>query len=245
MEMSSHTSSALKRRSSEACADSSASHASLAGCRESAIFWFSLLLVSDDRGVLGLYVVGAVLVRGATGHVVAAVGVGPRRARRVVAVLGLDQALVRGRVRNLGVLAGRELPAQDRDDLAAEQLELVEHLAQGQARVVHQPELALVVAEVLAEGERLVDDLLGGPHGERRHLGEVLERRAVAVDRGLVKVRAELLLGVLGVLGDERLAAEADDRLLLGPVAVVGEALPVELDQPRVVLLRPEDVVGA
>src|SRR6201999_407966 len=63
-------------------------------------------------------------------------------------------------------------------------------------------------------------------------------------DRGRVEVRAEFLLGILGVLGDVSLTAEADDRLLLGAVAVVRIALPVEPDQPHVVLLRPEDVVG-
>jgi hypothetical protein len=87
--------------------------------------------------------------------------------------------------------------------------------------VVHQEQLALVVAEVLAEGQGLVDDLLRAAHRQRRQLGEVLHRRAVAVDRGLVEVGAELLLGVLGVLGDVRLAAQADDGLLLGAVAVV------------------------
>ena len=64
------------------------------------------------------------------------------------------------------------------------------------------------------------------------------------VDRGLVEVRPELPPGVLGVPGEVGLAAEADDGLLLAAVAVVGVALPVELDEPHVVLFGPEDVVG-
>src|SRR6202000_2553771 len=56
--------------------------------------------------------------------------------------------------------------------------------------------------------------------------------------------RPELADGVLGPARDIRLAAQADDGLLLGPVAVVGVALPVEPDQPLVVLRGPEDVVG-
>src|ERR1700722_1777825 len=108
MERSSQTSSALKRLVRDAWADMSASHASLAGCRWSAMSG-SLPSQSERRGVIGLDVFGRVLVRGAAGHVVAAVRVRARLARRVVAVLGLDQALVGRRVRDLRVLAGRQL----------------------------------------------------------------------------------------------------------------------------------------
>src|ERR1700722_18502366 len=125
MEMSSQTSSALKRLISDACADSIASHASLARGRGSVIRGSAFLSSSDRRRVLDLDVLGAVLIGRGAGHVVAAVGVGARLAGRVVAVLGLDQALVGRRVRNGGVLAGLELPAQHRHDLAPEQLELV------------------------------------------------------------------------------------------------------------------------
>src|SRR5690606_37131143 len=53
----------------------------------------------------------AVLVRRATGHVVAAVGVRARLARRLVAVLGAYQALVGGRGWHLRVPPGGELLA--------------------------------------------------------------------------------------------------------------------------------------
>src|SRR3712207_7405809 len=57
-------------------------------------------------------------------------------------------------------------------------------------RSVHEEELPLVVTDVLPEPERPLDDLLRRPDGQRRHLHEVLERRAVAVDRRVVEVRA-------------------------------------------------------
>ena len=66
----------------------------------------------------------------------------------------------------------------------------------------------------------------------------------MAVDRGVVEVRAELPDGVLAVPGHEHLAAEADDGLVGPAVAVVLEALAVEVDQGDEVLLGPEDVVG-
>ena len=64
----------------------------------------------------------------------------------------------------LRVLPGRDFLAEHRHDLLAEQVELVEHGLERQAGVVHQEELALVVAEVLAEGQGLVDDLLRATH---------------------------------------------------------------------------------
>src|SRR4029077_1915306 len=217
MEMSSQMSSAANRLISDAWAVSSASHASLVGCRWSA--------TASYLRVLGLELLRAVLVRGRAGDVVAAVRVRARLARLRGAVLGLDQQLVRRGRRGLRVLPGRDLLAQHRDDLAAEQLELVEDLVERQARGVHQGQLALVVTKVLAERQGLVDDLLRAADGQRRHRHEVLHRRAVAVDRRLVEVGPELALGVLGILREVRLAAEADDRLLLRAVAVVGEAL--------------------
>ena len=53
-----------------------------------------------------------------------------------------------------------ELLAQHRHDLLAEQVELLEHGLQRQPGVVDQEQLALVVADVLAEAERPLDDLL-------------------------------------------------------------------------------------
>src|SRR3712207_7977063 len=46
---------------------------------------------------------------------------------------------------------------------------------------------SLVVPDVLAEAEGPLDDLLRGADGQRRLAGEVLQRRAVAVDRRVVK----------------------------------------------------------
>jgi len=84
----------------------------------------------------------------------------------------------------------------------------------------------------------------GLPTDSGGQVHEVLHGRPVPVDRRLVEVGPELADRVLGVLGDVGLAAEADDGLLLGAVAVVRVALPVEPDQALVVLLGPEDVVG-
>ena len=109
--------------------------------------------------------------------------------------------------------------------------------------MVHQEQLALVVARVVAEPEGLLDDLLRGADGQRRLRGEVLQGRPVPVDGGVVEVGAELPHGVLGVPAHEHLAAEAHDRLVGRAVAVVLEAGPVELHHPPGVLGGPEDVV--
>ena len=58
--------------------------------------------------------------------------------------------------------------AQHRHDLLAEDVQLLEHGLQRQAGVVDQEQLALVVADDLAEAERPVDDLLRAAHGQRR-----------------------------------------------------------------------------
>src|SRR5690606_19326676 len=109
--------------------------------------------------------------------------------------------------------------------------------------MVHQPELALVVADVVAEAEGAVDDLLRAAHGERGLRTELLQAGAVSVDGRLVEVRAELIDGILRVLAHECLPAETHDRLCGGAVAVVLEALAVETDHLGGVTARPEDVV--
>ena len=86
-------------------------------------------------------------------------------------------------VGNVRGLAGGELLAQHRHDLLAEDVELLEHGLERQPRVVDEEQLALVVADVLAEAQRPVDDLLRAAHGQRRLAGEVLQRRPVPVDR--------------------------------------------------------------
>jgi hypothetical protein len=60
----------------------------------------------------------------------------------------------------------------------------------------------------------------------------------------MVEVRTELSHRILGVPSHEHLAAETDDGLVGLPVPIVLEALPVQVDQPDEVLLRPKDVVG-
>src|SRR4029079_199271 len=65
-----------------------------------------------------------------------------------------------------------------------------------------------------------------------------------AVDRRALQERAERADGVLRALRDERVPAEPDDRLVGGPVAVVREALTVEVDEGPEVEVGREDVVG-
>ena len=59
-----------------------------------------------------------------------------------------------GAVRHVGRAVLGELLAQHGHDLLAEDVELLEHGLQRQTGVVHQEQLALVVAEVLAHGQR-------------------------------------------------------------------------------------------
>ena len=61
-----------------------------------------------------------------------------------------------------------ELLAQHGHDLLAEDVELLQHGLERQAGVVHQEQLALVVADVLPEAERALDDLLRAADGQRR-----------------------------------------------------------------------------
>src|SRR5690606_39093340 len=199
-------------------------------------------LTSLEARVGGLRL--AVLVGRSAGDVVAAVGVRAGLPWRQVAVLGLDAGRMGRRRGGLRVASRLELLAEHRHDLATEQLELVEHGVQRQARVVDQEQLALVIAERDVEGQRLVDDRLRAADRQRRHLAEVLERGAVAVDRRVIEVGPKLLVRVLRAPGDIGLAAEADDRLLTSAVTVVLEAPPVELDQTERMRGWPEDVVG-
>ena len=145
-------------------------------------------------------------------------------------------------VRDVRRALGVQLPAERGDDLT-EQVELLENRLQRQARVVDQEQLALVVADVLAKLQGPLDHLLRAAHGQRRLGAELLQRRPVSVDGGVVEVRAELTDCGLAVLAHEHLAAEPDDRLVGLPVAVVLEVLPVEGHHPLGVRLRPEDVV--
>src|SRR4051795_5473670 len=73
---------------------------------------------------------------------------------------GSEQGLVGRRLGHVRRLAGRERLAQRRDDLLAEQVELLEDGLERKPGVVHQEQLALVVADVLAEAEGPLDHLL-------------------------------------------------------------------------------------
>ncbi len=103
--------------------------------------------------------------------------------------------------------------------------------------------VALVVPDLLPERAVPVDDLLRRADGQRGLAREVLHRRAVAVDGGVVEVRAELVPRLLRVLAHEDLAAEPDDRLVGAAVAVVLVAPAVEVHHLRGVLHGPEDRV--
>lgn len=84
-----------------------------------------------------------------------------------------------------------ELGTEHRDDLATEDLDLLEHHVERQTGVIHEEKLALVVARVVGETEGALDDLFGGAHGERGRRREFLEGRAVAVHRRVVEIRTD------------------------------------------------------
>lgn len=110
--------------------------------------------------------------------------------------------------------------------------------------MVEQEQLALVVAELLAEGQGLVDDLLGAADRQRRLAHELFQRRAVAIHRRVVEERAEALAGDLGITVDVDVPAQPDHGLLRGAVAVVGETRTVEGHHALEVPLGPENVAG-
>src|SRR5690625_913233 len=92
----------------------------------------------------------------------------------------------------VGGLLGGELLAEHGHDLLTENVELLQHGLERQARVVHEEELALVVAEHLPETERAVDDLLRAADGQRGLAGELLQGGPAAVYRRVVEIGAKL-----------------------------------------------------
>jgi len=110
--------------------------------------------------------------------------------------------------------------------------------------MVEEKQLSLVVAEVLAERQGLVDDFLGAAHGQRGHLHELFKGRAMTVDRGVVEVRAEFPSCVLGVAAHENMPAQADDGLFWRAMPVVRKSLTVKLHQGNEMLAGPEDMAG-
>ena len=67
------------------------------------------------------------------------------------------------RVRRVWSTNGSKLATEHRNDELAEHLKLFEHDALRQPGVIDEEQLALVVADVFAEAQRPVDDLLGLP----------------------------------------------------------------------------------
>src|SRR4051812_20554709 len=93
----------------------------------------------------------------------------------------------RGRARS-GSLAGRrgdarELAAEHREHLGADQVELLMDRRLRQTREVDGEQLALVVAEVLALREHLLDDLGRAADVEAGRGDRLLERAAAAQQR--------------------------------------------------------------
>jgi hypothetical protein len=110
--------------------------------------------------------------------------------------------------------------------------------------MVDKEELALIVADVLAERQGSFDHLLRRPNSQRSLGHEVLEGRPVAVEGCVVEVGTEPSHGILASPVDEYLPSETDDALVRGTVSVFLELLAVNVDHPPRVPRGPEDVVG-
>jgi hypothetical protein len=153
------------------------------------------------------------------------------------------EPLVGGGVRDVRRAACLEFLAQHGYDLLAEDLDLLEDDVAGETGVVDEEELSLVVADPVGERQGALDDLLGGSHGQRGHLRELLEARTMPVYRRVVEVGAELLLRLGLGTTHEDLTTEADGGLVGRAVPIMLEASAVEVDHLRGVLEVPEDVV--
>src|SRR5690625_3038951 len=164
-------------------------------------------------------------------------------ARVLTGVVAGDQPLVGGGLRDVGRSVRGELPAQGGHDLLAQDVDLLEDRLERQAGVVHEEQLALVVACPLAEPGVALDDLLRRSDRQRGLLAEVLQAGAVAVDGRVVEVGAELAHRLLRVPVHVDLAAQTHERLIRTAVAVVLVALAVEVHHARGVAGGPEDVV--
>lgn len=116
----------------------------------------------------------------------------------------------------MGGASGLEAGTQIGQHLA-EQVELLENRLERQPGMVDEEQLALVVAEAVPEGQRLVEEFLRAPNRQRGLVGELLQRRAVPVDRRIVEVGTELSDRVLGVAAHEELPAEPHDGLIALP----------------------------
>ena len=151
---------------------------------------------------------------------------------------------VGGRIgRDVVRAAGLHAAAQLGHDLSAEDFHLLERELLREPCVVDEEKLTLVVAHPVRELHGAIDNLLHGADGQWRLCGVVLERGTVAVDRRVVEVRTEGVLGFLLRVCDEDLASQADDGLICAAVAVLLVAAAVHRDHLRGVFLVPEDVV--
>src|SRR5699024_333540 len=134
-----------------------------------------------------------------------AVGEGPRFRsapgdRIATLTASSDKRLVARSVGDVGGAILRELLAQHRDGLLAEQVELLQYGLVRQSRMVDEEELALVVTGPVAEAQCPFDHLLRRADGQRGLCREVLEAGPVTVDGCVVEVGPELAHGVLRVL---------------------------------------------
>src|SRR4051812_24535746 len=80
----------------------------------------------------------------------------------------VDERRMRRGVGHLGRPTGVELAPQHGHDLSAEDVQLLEHRLERQAGVIHEEQLALVVAEQLTHARVPIDDLLRRPDREGR-----------------------------------------------------------------------------
>src|SRR5699024_3996980 len=121
--------------------------------------------------------------------------------------------------------------------------DLVEHNFQWQTGVIHEEELALVIADPIGKLHGAVNDLRHGADGQCSWLGKFFQAGAVSVNRCDIEVRAELLLCLFFSVGDEDLPAQADDGLVRAAVAIGFEAATVHANHLCDVFFIPEDVV--
>src|SRR5215218_6234809 len=108
----------------------------------------------------------------------------------------------------------RKFLAKHWNDFFAEQVELLQHHLQRKAGVIDEEQLPLIVAGIVAEAQRAIDDLLRRTDGQRCLGSELLQTRAVPVHRSIVEIGSKLRDGILTVGPHEDLPAETNDRLI-------------------------------
>lgn len=124
--------------------------------------------------------------------------------------------------------AALELFTQDRNDFGSQDFNLLQRHFQRQAGVIDKEELTLVVANGVCIAQVTFDDLLRRADGQWSDVLEFFQRWPMSIDRGIVEVWAENLLGLLLRLSGEDLTAKPDDCLISSTMTVVLIALAVE-----------------